>query len=191
MIYEDEVPPYDPTEEKVDKNAHILTRFKPEDLELATRVNQEDYLKGLLIETLYDLYDAHNKAGAVWFNSGDDAILKTKVDLANAENRLVEVFIFIYKLLNVDTNIYVIIAIINNILISIINRDADYVQDVMADIANNYITRDMILRYNMQNSYGKKNRRKHKTNRKNGKTHNKRIKRKSHRRSNKRSNRRN
>ena len=113
----------------------------------------------------------------MWFNSADDAILKTKVDLANAENRLVEVFIFIYKLLNVDTNIYVIIAIINNILISIINRDADYVQDVMADIANNYITRDMILRYNMQNSYGKKNRKKHKTIRK------KRIKRKSHRRS--------
>jgi hypothetical protein len=49
MIYEDEVPPYDPTEEKADKNSYILTRFKPEDLELATRVNQEDYLKGLLI----------------------------------------------------------------------------------------------------------------------------------------------
>jgi hypothetical protein len=177
MIYEDEVPPYDPTEKKADKNSYILTRFKPEDLELATRVNQEDYLKGLLIETLYDLYDAHKKAGAVWFNSGDDAILKTKVDLFNARNRLVEVLIFIYKLLNVDTNISIIFNYCDNILISIINSDADYVQDVMADIANNYITQDMILRYNMQNSHGKKNRRKHKTIRK------KRIKRKSHRRS--------
>ena len=183
MIYEDERPPDDPRERKVDKNSYILTRFKPEDLELATRVNQEDYLKGLLIETLYDLYDAHKKASAVWFNSGDDAILKTKVDLANAENRLLEVFIFIYKLLNVDTNIYFIIAEINNILIGIINRDADYVQDVMADIANNYITREMILRYNMRNSYGKKNRKKHKTIRK---KRIKRIKRKSHRRSNRR-----
>ena len=99
MINEDERPPYDPTEEKVDKNSYILTRFKPEDLELATRINQEDYLKGLLIETLYDLYDAHKKAGAVWFNSGKDAIRKTQEDLSNAKNRLTEVFIFIYKLL--------------------------------------------------------------------------------------------
>jgi hypothetical protein len=179
MINEDERPPDDPRERKVDKNSYILTRFKPEDLELATRVNQEDYLKGLLIETLYDLYDAHKKASAVWFNSGDDAILKTKEDLFNARNRLTEVFIFIYKLLNVDDNISLIIAIIDNI----INSDADYVQDVMADIANNYITREMILRYNMRNSYGKKNRKKHKTIRK---ERIKRIKRKSHRRSNKR-----
>jgi hypothetical protein len=156
MIYEDERPPDDPRERKVDKNSYILTRFKPEDLELATRINQEDYLKGLLIETLYDLYDAHKKASAVWFNSGDDVILKTKEDLFNARNRLTEVFIFIYKLLNVDDNISLIIAIIDNILISIINRDADYVQDVMAKIADNYITREMILRYNMRNSYGKK-----------------------------------
>jgi hypothetical protein len=186
MIYEDERPPDDPRERKVDKNSYILTRFKPEDLELATRINQEDYLKGLLIETLYDLYDAHKNASAVWFNSGDDVILKTKVDLANAENRLLEVFIFIYKLLNVDTNIYFIIAIINNILIGIINSDADYVQDVMAKIANNYITRDMILRYNMRNSCGKKNRKKHKTIRKERIKRIKRIKRKSHRRSNRR-----
>jgi hypothetical protein len=171
MIYEDERPPDDPRERKVDK---------PEDLELETRINQEDYLKGLLIETLYDLYDAHKKAGAVWFNSGDDAIRKTKEDLSNARNRLVEVLIFIYKLLNVDTDILKIFNYCDIILISIINSDADYVQDVMADIANNYITREMILRYNMQNSYGKKNRKKHKTIRK------KRIKRKSHKRSNKR-----
>jgi len=187
MINEDERPPYDPTEEKVDKNSYILTRFKPEDLELATRINQEDYLKGLLIETLYDLYDAHKKAGAVWFNSGDDAIRKTKEDLFNARNRLTEDFIFIYKLLNVDDNISLIIAIIDNILISIINSDADCVQDVMADIADNYITREMILRYNMRNSHGKKNRKKHNTIRKNRKTHNKRIKRKSHKHSYKRS----
>jgi hypothetical protein len=183
MINEDERPPDDPTDRKEDKHSYLLTRFKEDDLELATRVNQEDYLKGLLIETLYDLYDAHKKASAVWFNSGDDAIFKTKEDLAKAENRLLEVFIFIYKLLNVDTNIYFIIAEINNILINITNKDQDYVQDVMADIANNYITREMILRYNMRNSYGKKNRKKHKTIRKNRKTHNKRIKRKSHKRS--------
>jgi hypothetical protein len=186
MINEDERPPDDPRERKVDKNSYILTRFKPEDLELATRINQEDYLKGLLIETLYDLYDAHKKAGAVWFNSGEDAIRKTKEDLFNARNRLTEVFIFIYKLLNVDDNISLIIAIIDNILISIINSDADYVQDVMADIANNYITREMILRYNMRNSYGKKNRKKHKTIRKKRIKRIKRIKRKSHRRSNRR-----
>jgi hypothetical protein len=96
MINEDEVPPYDPVERKVDKNSYILTRFKPEDLELETRINQEDILKGLLIETLYDLYDAHKKAGAVWFNSGNDAIRKTQEDLSNARNRLTEVYIYLY-----------------------------------------------------------------------------------------------
>ena len=159
MINEDERPPHD-------KYAYLVTRFKAEDLELATAVNQEDYLKGHLMEALYDLYNAHKKASAIWFNSGDDAILKTKVDLANAENRLVEVFIFIYKLLDVDTNIYFIIAEINNILSGITNRDDDYVQDVMAIIVNTYITRDMIMRYNMRNSHGKKHNRKNKTIRK-------------------------
>lgn len=183
MINEDEVPPYDPIERKVDKNSYILTRFKPEDLELETRINQEDILKGLLIETLYDLYDAHKKAGAVWFNSGNDAIRKTQEDLSNARNRLTEVLIFIYKLLNVDTDISILFNYCDIILISIIHSDAVHVQDVMTEIANDFITREMILRYNMRNSYGKKNRKKHKTIRK---ERIKRIKRKSHRRSNKR-----
>ena len=158
MIYEDERPPDDPRERKVDKNSYILTRFKPEDLELATRINQEDYLKGLLIETLYDLYDAHKKASAVWFNSGDDAILKTKVDLANAENRLLEVFIFIYKLLNVDTNIYFIIAIINNILIGIINSDDVTIDNYISyqQNGNTYI-QNITLKGSDKNNYVLKN----------------------------------
>lgn len=152
-----------------DKSAYLVTRYNKEDLALPSRINQEDYLKGLLLETLYVLYHAHKKANVSWLSLADSDILDIKSTLFNARSRLIEVLISIYKLLNEDQNISLIIAHIDNILSGITNRNEDDVQDVMAYIVNTYITREMILRYNMRNSHGKKHNRKNRTIRKNRK----------------------
>ena len=198
MINEDERPPDDPTSTKDDKHSYSSYKFKsvkPEDLELATAIDQEDYLKGLLTEKLYALHDAHKKLHAALIGIDNKIVIKMEANLAKKTRRLGEVLGFICKELKININLATMqlrVVEISTDLRKIIRKDEDYVQDFIRNIVNNYITRDMILkRYHVRNSYGKKNRRKHKTNRKNRKTHNKRIKRKSHRRSNRRSNRRN
>ena len=196
MINEDERPPDDPTPTKDDKHSYSNYRFKSvksEDLELATAINQEDYLKGLLTEKLYAVHDAHKKLHAALIGLDNEIVIKMEANLAKKTRRLEEVVGFICKEFKININLATIqlrVVEISNELKKIIRKDEDYVQDFIRDIVNNYITRDRIIkRYHVRNSHGKKIRKKHKTirkNRKNGKTHNKRIKRKSHRHSNKR-----